>query len=107
MAGEKSSVNSRFKALGEESQSIWRDIRGDEQINKLLKEDIVPGFNSLIRNAVEVSCELISKLELRRDGIYDSPINPSVTTWTICISANFPLIRRFESNQPCQRREAQ
>ena len=72
---ERSHVNSRFKALGEESQSIWRDIRGDEQINKLLKEDIVPGFNSLIRNAVEVSCELISKLELPRvDGIYDSPI---------------------------------
>ena len=56
VAGEKSRVNSRFKTLGEESQSIWRDIRGDEQINKLLKEDIVPGFNSLIRNAVEVSC---------------------------------------------------
>ena len=75
VAGEKSGVNSRFKTLGEESQSIWRDIRGDEQINKLLKEDIVPGFNSLIRNAVEVSCELISKLELPRvDGIYDSPI---------------------------------
>ena len=75
VAGEKSRVNSRFKTLGEESQSIWRDIRGDEQINKLLKEDIVPGFNSLIRNAVEVSCELISKLELPRvDGIYDSPI---------------------------------
>ena len=72
---EKSNVNSRFKTLGEESQSIWRDIRGDEQINKLLKEEIVPGFNSLIRNAVEVSCELISKLELPRvDGIYDSPI---------------------------------
>jgi hypothetical protein len=72
---ERSNVNSRFKTLGEESQSIWRDIRGDEQINKLLKEDIVPGFNSLIRNAVEVSCELISKLELPRvDGIYDSPI---------------------------------
>ena len=35
----------------------------------------MPGFNSLIRNAVEVSCELISKLELPRvDGIYDSPI---------------------------------
>ena len=75
VAGEKSGINSRFKTLGEESQSIWRDIRGDEQINKLLKEDIVPGFNSLIRNAVEVSCELISKLELPRvDGIYDSPI---------------------------------
>ena len=75
VAGEKSGVNSRFKTLGKESQSIWRDIRGDEQINKLLKEDIVPGFNSLIRNAVEVSCELISKLELPRvDGIYDSPI---------------------------------
>ena len=75
VAGEKSGVNSRFKTLGEVSQSIWRDIRGDEQINKLLKEDIVPGFNSLIRNAVEVSCELISKLELPRvDGIYDSPI---------------------------------
>ena len=72
---KKNSVNSRFKTLGEESQSIWQDIRGDEQISKLLREDIVPGFNSLIRNAVEVSCELISKLELPRvDGIYDSPI---------------------------------
>ena len=44
-------------------------------MQKLLKEEIAPGFEALIRASVEVICDLMSTLELPRvDGVYDSPL---------------------------------
>jgi hypothetical protein len=76
-AGDTSSdaIDTRLKTLAEESKDVWSDLRADEQLKALLKDEIVPGFERLIRGAVQVSCELMSKLELPRvDGVYDSPI---------------------------------
>jgi len=73
--GTTEQVDSRLKTLAEESKGVWGDIRADEQVRKLIKEEVVPGFERLIRGAVQVSCELMSQLELPRvDGVYDSPI---------------------------------
>ena len=61
--------------LLKESQGMWSEVRADESINALLKEEIAPGFENLIRSAVEVVCEMMSTLELPRvDGVYDSPL---------------------------------
>ena len=76
-AGDTSpeAIDTRLKTLAEESKDVWSDLRADEQLKALLKDEIVPGFERLIRGAVQVSCELMSKLELPRvDGVYDSPI---------------------------------
>jgi len=68
-------IDLRLKTLADDSKGVWNDIRADEQVRKLIKEEVVPGFERLIRGAVQVSCELMSQLELPRvDGVYDSPI---------------------------------
>jgi hypothetical protein len=68
-------IDSRLKTLAEESKDVWSDLKADTQLRALIKEEVVPGFERLIRGAVQVSCELMSKLELPRvDGVYDSPI---------------------------------
>lgn len=76
-AGHQTSeeIDSRLKTLTEESKDVWSDLRADGQLKALMKEEIIPGFERLIRGAVQVSCELMSSLELPRvDGVYDSPI---------------------------------
>jgi len=76
-AGDTTSdaIDSRLKTLAEESRDVWSDLRADEQVKRLIKEEVVPGFERLIRGAVNVSCELMAKLELPRvDGVYDSPL---------------------------------
>ena len=68
-------IDTRLKTLAQESKDVWSDLRADAQLKELMREEIVPGFERLIRGAVHVSCELMSKLELPRvDGVYDSPI---------------------------------
>ena len=65
----------QISKLAKEGAGVWADVRADAQVQQLLKEEIAPGFEALIRSAVEVVCELISTLELPRvDGIYDSPL---------------------------------
>ena len=50
-------------------------MRADERIRRLVREEIAPGFESLIRASVEVICDLMATLELPRvDGVYDSPL---------------------------------
>ena len=71
----KDEIDSRLKTLADESKDVWKDLRADEQVRRLIKEEVVPGFERLIRGAVQVSCELMAKLELPRvDGVYDSPL---------------------------------
>ena len=70
-----SSGNDQLTKLAREGVSVWADVRADAKVQALLKEEIAPGFEALIRSAVEVVCELMSKLELPRvDGVYDSPL---------------------------------
>ena len=67
--------DARLGRLAKEGKSVWDDVRADEKVQKLIREDIAPGFESLIRASVEVICDLMSTLELPRvDGIYDSPL---------------------------------
>ena len=67
--------NDAMTKLAREGRSVWQEVRTDEQVQRLLKEEIAPGFESLIRASVEVICDLISTLELPRvDGVYDSPL---------------------------------
>jgi len=71
----KDAIDSRLKTLADESKDVWSDLRADDQVRRLIKEEVVPGFERLIRGAVQVSCELMAKLELPRvDGVYDSPL---------------------------------
>lgn len=67
--------NDAMTKLAREGRSVWQEVRTDEQVQRLLKEEIAPGFESLIRASVEVICDLVSTLELPRvDGVYDSPL---------------------------------
>jgi hypothetical protein len=65
----------QMSKLAKEGVSVWADVRADAKVQALLKEEIAPGFEALIRSAVEVVCDLMSTLELPRvDGVYDSPL---------------------------------
>jgi hypothetical protein len=65
----------QMSKLAKEGVNVWADVRADAKVQALLKEEIAPGFEALIRSAVEVVCELMSALELPRvDGVYDSPL---------------------------------
>ena len=65
----------QMSKLAKEGVNVWADVKADSKVQALLKEEIAPGFEALIRSAVEVVCELMSTLELPRvDGIYDSPL---------------------------------
>ena len=67
--------DARLGRLAREGKSVWEEVRADEKVQKLIREEIAPGFESLIRASVEVICDLMSTLELPRvDGIYDSPL---------------------------------
>ena len=67
--------DNRLGKLATEGRGVWEDVRADAKVQKLLKEEIAPGFENLIRASVEVVCDLMSALELPRvDGIYDSPL---------------------------------
>ena len=69
------SSDNRLGKLAKEGKSVLDDIREDDKVQKLLREEIAPGFENLIRASVEVICDLMSALELPRvDGIYDSPL---------------------------------
>ena len=67
--------DARLGKLAGAGKSVWDDVRADDKVQKLLKEEIAPGFEALIRASVEVICDLMSTLELPRvDGVYDSPL---------------------------------
>jgi hypothetical protein len=65
----------RLATLAREGRGVLDDVRADERIRRLVREEIAPGFESLIRASVEVICDLMATLELPRvDGVYDSPL---------------------------------
>ena len=65
----------RLATLTREGRGVLDDVRADERIRRLVREEIAPGFESLIRASVEVICDLMATLELPRvDGVYDSPL---------------------------------
>ena len=67
--------DARLGKLAREGKSVWEEVRADEKVQRLIREEIAPGFENLIRASVEVICDLMSTLELPRvDGIYDSPL---------------------------------
>jgi hypothetical protein len=67
--------DARLGRLAREGRSVWEDVRADDKVQRLIREEIAPGFENLIRASVEVICDLMSTLELPRvDGIYDSPL---------------------------------
>ena len=75
MRSEEDGEDARLGKLAGAGKSVWDDVRADDKVQKLIKEEIAPGFEALIRASVEVICDLMSTLELPRvDGIYDSPL---------------------------------